>query len=585
MRHHHLLLLTCLLFTTTLNAQVMAPAWVATLGSNGTERGTAIALDDDGHIYLTGSFTNTVDFDPGPAVVNLTSAGGNDIYVAKFTLEGALVWARSMGGPNNDGPLSIALDAQGNVYTTGGFCGTADFDPGPGTFTMTAATTGETDIFVSKLDPDGNFVWAKGVVGGTWWDHGYAITIDPEGNVVVAGRFYFQGGPRDFDPGPGVHLLTAGHEDIFVLKLTNDGDFLWAVNFGTAPHESRAHSVVVDDQGNIYTSGYFRGTVDFDPGPDTANLTSVGTWNVFYHKLDTDGNFVWVRSIPVTTTTYHSEPRGYGRKIILDHQGHLLATGRFSGTIDFDPGPGTAEMTAVGNHDIYVIKFTTDGDLVWARSMGGSGYDEGFGIAAGVEGAIHVVGIFNNTADLDPGPGVYEVVSAGNDEMFVLSLDAAGDLTRAGMMGGTGADQANAVVVDAAGALYVAGWFAATADLDPGPGIQSHTSNGGADAFLVKVIEVDLTNVQELPSLGGLRVHPNPASDRFTLQLDPDLLGRRGVIEIFDASGARMHAEQFSTAIPMWSFELPAEWTDGLYLVVLRSEGQHPKTARIVLQR
>ncbi len=587
MRHKNasLHILSCLLFANTLNAQVLAPEWVATLGSSETERGTAIALDDDGHVYLTGSFTNTVDFDPGPGVANLTSAGGNDIYVAKFTTAGALVWARSMGGSNNDGPLGIALDAQGNVYTTGGFCGTADFDPGPDTFTMTAATTGQTDIFVSKLDPNGNFVWAKGVVGGTWWDHGYGIAIDPTGNVVVAGRFYAQGGPRDFDPGPGEYFLTAGHEDIFVLKLTNDGDFIWAVNFGTSPHENRAHSVVVDDQGNIYTSGYFRGTVDFDPGPNTENLTSVGTWNVFYHKLDADGDFVWVRSIPVTTTSYHSEPRGYGRKIILDQQGHLLATGRFSGTIDFDPGPDTTSMSAVGDHDIYVLKFTTEGDLVWARSMGGNGYDEGFGIAADADGIIHVVGIFQNTADLDPGPGVHEFVSAGNDEMFVLSLDAGGDLLRAGKMGGTGADQANAVAVDGAGALYVAGWFASTADLDPGPGVQNHTSVGGADGFLIKVIEVDPANVHELASSGSLRVHPNPASDNFTLHLDADGIGQRGVVEIFDGSGARVYAEEFNTVIPMWSFELPAEWTDGLYLVVLRAEGQYPKTTRIVLQR
>ena len=169
--------------------------------------------------------------------------------------------------------------------------------------------------------------------------------------------------------------------------------------------------------------------------------------------------------------------------------------------------------------------------------------------------------------------------------MFVLSLDAAGDLMRAGMMGGTGADQANAVVVDDEGALYVAGWFASTADLDPGPGVQSHTSVGGADGFLIKVIEVDPANVHELSSSGSLRVHPNPTSDRFTLHLDTDVMGQRGVIEIFDASGARLHAEALSKAMPMWSFELPSEWTDGLYMVVLRAEGQYPKTARLVLQR
>ena len=580
-------LLVAFLFTAA-QAQDLGTAWLTTMGSTGVDRGTAITVDDNGHVYLAGSFTGTVDFDPGPGVESRTSAGGNDIYVAKLTAAGELVWVSTMGGANSDSPTSIAVDAQGNVYTTGGFCGTADFDPGPGSFTMTAATTGQADIFVSKLDADGNFVWAKGVIGGTWWDQGYGIAIDPAGNVVVAGRFYAQGGPRDFDPGPGTYFLTAGHEDIFVLKLDADGNFIWAVGFGTAPHESRAYSVAVDDDGNIYTTGYFRGAVDFDPDEeDEFIMTSVGTWNIFYHKLDPDGNFVWARSLPISTTTYHTEPRGYGRKIILDQQGHLLATGRFSGTVDFDPGPGTTSLTAAGDHDIYVLKMTTDGDLVWARSMGGSGYDEGFGIGVDADGGVHVVGMFRATADLDPGAEVFEVVSAGGDDMFVLHLDEDGDLVQAGAMGGIGEDQANAVVLDADGEVYIAGWFSNTVDFDPGPVVLNATSKGNMDIFLLKLGEPDRTGIHgpHVPGIGELRVHPNPAGDRITLQPGVDLAGKRYAIAIYDAQGALVHDAMSTVWGPMLSLELPPACGAGPYHVVLYAEGLAPMSARVVVQR
>lgn len=397
-------LLALLLLPSATMAQEMMPEWGIHIGGSGEARSYATALDGAGHVYSAGVFTSTVDFDPGAGVTELTSAGSNDIYVTKLDTNGTLIWARSMGGAYNDGVLGIAVDDAGNVYTTGGFCGTADFDPGAGTFNMTAATTGQSDIYISKLDVNGDFVWAKGIIGGTWWDNGHGIAVDQDGNVLVTGRFYYQGGPRDFDPGPGTFFLTAGHEDIFVLKLDTEGDFLWAVAFGTAPDESRGYSIVLDDAGNSYLTGYFRGRVDFDPGTGTFNMTAAGTWNVFYLKLDMDGAFVWATSLPVTTTTYYNDG-GYGKKIALDNDGNLLATGRYAGTIDFDPGAGVTQLTSSGDFDIYAIKFTNTGELLWARSAGGSGYDEGYGITTDAEGNAQVCGIFKNTAIFDPGVG------------------------------------------------------------------------------------------------------------------------------------------------------------------------------------
>ena len=573
-------------FPVALQAQDLVPSWGGALGSTGSDSGTGIALDNTGHVYTTGSFTGTTDFDPGPGVYNLTSAGTNDIYVTKFDTSGTLIWARTMGGAFSDGATSIVVDDAGNVYTTGGFCGTADFDPGMGTFTLTAATTGQNDIFVSKLDADGNFVWAKGVVGGTWWDAGFGIALDPVGNVVVTGRFYYQGGPRDFDPGPGTFYLTAGHEDIFVLKLDGDGNFIWAVDFGTAPDESRGYSIAVDDAGNILTTGYFRGTVDFDPGPGTFDLTSPGTWSIFYLKLDPDGMLVWAKSLPISTSTYHNEG-GYGGKIAIDADGNLLTTGRYSGTIDLDPGVATVEVTAVGLYDIYVCKYTAAGELVWARSIGGAAHDEGYGITARADGSVMVVGTFRATADLDPGPSALELTSTGGDDAFILNMDGNGDLIRATSFGGTGDDRGYGVVSSANGAIYLTGWFMGTTDLDPGGGTVTAASAGSNDAYVVKLVENNEVGISERSSFDGsaISVFPNPTQGPLSIVADAALFGQRAVVEVFDATGSRVHAEQVNYFAALQPLDLSQDWKEGLFLVLVRVEGQAPRSARLIVAR
>ncbi|MFZ1689383.1 MAG: T9SS type A sorting domain-containing protein [Flavobacteriales bacterium] len=585
MRHSLHALSIVLFIPSAVHAQDLVPEWGGPIGGGGGESGTGIVLDNTGHVYTTGGFNGTMDVDPGPGVTNLTSAGGTDIYVTKFDTSGTLIWARAMGGTGTDGSLALAVDASGNVYTTGGFCGTADFDPGAGISTMTAATTDQYDIFISKLDSNGDFVWAKGIIGGTWWDNAYGIAIDPSSNVVVTGRFYYQGGPRDFDPGPGTFFLTAGHEDIFVLKLDTDGEFIWARDFGTGPDESRGYSIALDAAGNIFTTGYFRGTVDFDPDTSTFNMTSVGTWNVFYNKMDPDGNLVWVKSLPISTTTYHVDG-GYGKKISIDQDGNMLTTGRYSGTIDFDPGVGVTQLTSTGLYDIYVSKYTTNGELVWAKSLGGAEHDEGYGIAAHADGSVLAVGTFQQTADFDPGANALDLVSVGDDDMFILNLDGNGDLLSAASMGGTDIDRAYALASSSTGAIYLNGWFAGATDLDPGSGALNAIAGGSSDAFLIKLVVSDGTGIDGPASFieAGMSIYPNPASERVQIMLEASATGQPGVIEVFDVTGKRVHAEQVTSLSALQQFELSSEWRAGSYLVMVKVEGREPKSARMVIR-
>ncbi len=374
-----------------------------------------IATDSNGNVYTTGSFSRTVDFDLGAGVFNLTSAGGDDIYVSKLDSSGNFVWAKSMGGSNYDYAYGIAVDSNGNVYTTGSFYGTADFDPGAGVFNLTGSGS-----FVSKLDSGGNFVWAKGVNGSD----GTAIALDSSGNVYTTGNFQ---GTVDFDPGAGVFYLTsasAGYYDTFVSKLDSSGNIVWAKSMGGSDYDYGL-GVAVDSSGNVYTSGTYLGTADFDPSAGVFYLTSVGQEDIFVSKLDSSGNIVWAKGMGGMSEEYCYD-------MVIDSSGSVYTTGYFSGTADFDPGTGVFNLTSEGDDDSFVSKLDSSGNFAWAKGMD---FDN-VGIATDSSGNVYTTGGFGGTTDFDLGAGIFNLTSAGNSDIYVSKLDSGGNFVWAKSMGG-----------------------------------------------------------------------------------------------------------------------------------------------------
>ncbi|MCP4438843.1 MAG: T9SS type A sorting domain-containing protein [Aureispira sp.] len=466
------LLITCLCFFTQLaNAQTFE--WAKAIVGNDYEAAEAVAVDATGNVYTTGYYYGTsTDLDPGPGVLNLGDNGGYiSIYVQKLDALGNLIWAKSMGGGTENYGYDIAVDAAGNVYVTGIFQSTVDFDPGPGVFNMTTSGYGN---FTLKLDASGNFVWAKKIGGGN-------LVVDDSGNVYLSGGF---GGTVDFDPGPGTFNMTAIGWDTYICKLNTLGDFQWAKQLGGGSSSGTvAESTILDAAGNIYTVGQFNATADFDPSGAVFNMTPIGGYNGFVSKLDAAGNFVWAKNVGASSV----------KDVKVDASGGVYIAGGFDVTADFDPSGAVVNMTPTGSIDGFVSKLDAAGNFVWAKQLTSSASYSVYVNALALDpmNNVYSTGSFTDMIDLDPGLGTLNFTSTSNDnEIFVLKLDAMGELAWGHhLVGGAYGAKGNDIYVDPMNNIYTVGQFTGIVDFDPSQDSLKLDGASFDDAFIHKMSE------------------------------------------------------------------------------------------------
>lgn len=240
-------------------------------------------------------------------------------------------------------------------------------------------------------------------------------------------------------------------------------------------------AMALDAAGNIYTTGCFQGTVDFDPGLATYNLTSLGEYDIFISKFDNLGNFIWTKAIG-------AEWADQGYSIHVDNAGAIYVTGTFVLTVNFDTSGGTYNLTSSGSNNSFILKLNSDGGLVWARHLQSVSSNGSNGLSVTVDnlGNVYSIGTYNGSTDFDPGTGIFSLSSLGDKDFYISKLDSSGNFLWAKSIGGINADSANSIVVDASGSIYLAGYFSETVDFDPNPGVNNLSSMGSFDIFIAK---------------------------------------------------------------------------------------------------
>jgi gliding motility-associated-like protein len=305
---------------------------------------TASTFED---IVITGSFTRTVDFDPGAGTALQTSAStiGPDIFIGKYDTNGNYLWARRIGSTAQvERGYDVTVDSDGNIYTVGLFQTTVDFDPAPGaanTFNLTSA--GQTDAFIQCMYGDGTFRWAVRI-GGPDADEAVTIDLDDSDHPVIAGT---ASGTIDFDPDPTGTFMMGG--PAFILKLTDLGAFQFAKQFDGA-----ILKVFVDDTDQITFTGVYHNSIDLDPGPDVYKLEAAVDADIFVAQLDFDGSFVWGYNTNASGLEYFTnETSG----VAMDSNGDIYVAGWFNNTIDVDPTNCTSPLTASsGTRETFIQK-------------------------------------------------------------------------------------------------------------------------------------------------------------------------------------------------------------------------------------
>jgi uncharacterized repeat protein (TIGR01451 family) len=433
-------------------AQSPTLSWVKTLDNSSQQYDyTGLLLDSASNVYLGGTFVDAYDADPGPGTTIFPANGNEQLYFEELDSAGNLVWAKAIGGTGNVHTRTMTRDHAGNLIAAGVFNGTIDFDPGAGTFNITAIS--DLDLFVVKLTPIGVFEWARSM-SMTDTIEPTAVSADPAGNVYVAGYIY---GTGDLDPGPGVANFTTNSTfyNSFLLKLDANGQTL---NPGVFPGGgSYLQYMEADSFGNVICMGELTDTVDLAPNASTYNHISYG---VTCFKLRSDGSVAWVRD------TWGFSQMSFD----VGPDGSVNYGGSFNGTIDLDPGLGVVNVSC--NSGFFDNPFAVQLDSAGLYQFGfqlNSPYFFGIGdIDVDGLGYSYYHGQYLDSIDFDPGPGSVLVIDPGT-HYYVLKLDSYGNYVWGGQVGLTTFNDMEIVVgnheeVFLAGNSYVGG------DMDPGPG-------------------------------------------------------------------------------------------------------------------
>jgi hypothetical protein len=344
-------------------------------------------------------------------------------------------------------------------------------------------------VFTAEIDKVLQTLWVN-TWGGQMTDVCLKSCLDNSGNICSTGFFY---GLTDFDPS-GSHYLQQGNEVYpwaYVNKVSPDGEFIWAQTWGGSGEDGIGGlDIQVDSQDNVYVTGRFTGTVDFDPGPGIDERTSgVERFQVFLSKFDANGNFIWCR------TFGDSQYWNRGRiSLVIDSQDNIYVSGDFSENVDFDPGLGIDEHQSNGSDDIFLIKFDSEGNYIWGNTWGGPSADYSRDINYDGSDCIYITGNFKNTVDFDPGPGIDEHTVTGTKDLFLSKINADGNFVWAKTWGGSDSMLEAFQVISNEQNIYIPGYYSESVDFDPGTGVYQCQSLGEWDAFLLCFSETGAFN-------------------------------------------------------------------------------------------
>lgn len=353
------------------------------------DQAISIKSDSKGNNYYTGYFEGVIVFGND----TLVSRGNRDIFVCKIDNQGNYIWASSAGSEQADYGKDLAVNSKGEVFVTGYFFDKAIF----GNSEISAFRN--SDIFVAKLDSLGNWVWATNA-DGSGFDRGNSIVIDNNNNSYISG--YYES-TINFD---AITLNSLGSKDIFVAKLDSVGNWIWAKTAGSTSSDESYNINIDNNYQNLYLSGYFTSTATFG----STNLISAGARDPFIAKISVAGNWDWAKRVGSSNNDEITAS-------FVDNSG-IYVSGFYSKSFSID----TFNLSTPAGRDIWLAKINSNGNWIWVKSLNGLG-DDGIYSITGNSDNILISGAFEQ--NLNSGSKTINASSGRNG--FYSKLDKDGN--------------------------------------------------------------------------------------------------------------------------------------------------------------
>lgn len=442
MRPFYNTLLFFMFGTLSLSGQMPEWAWASGGGGCELDYGTSISLDANRNLYLTGWFNSGSISFGGTTLTNNGPEGTSDIFIAKYNADGDLLWVKNYGGAGDDRSVSIKTNGKGSFALTGWFK-TAALTLG----STTLKNSGGSDILIARFDEEGTVLWAKSA-GGIADDEGSSISCDAADNIYVTGMYE----SASLNLGKAA-LTNVGNHDIFLASYDKSGQLLWAKNIG-GKNDDNGSTVTTDVDGNIYLSGKFRSATVSLGEKTLSNAGKDGNYgDIFMAKYNTSGKLIWVKSLG---GSYYDEVYS----ITTDTKSNVYLTGWFkSDTIVFgcDTLMECTILTrahGVEYGDVFIAKYDTYGEPVWAKRAGGMAKDYGFGITTNAAGDVYLTGIFESNYSAT---GQMKLTNARGNDIFISKYNPDGKVLWAKSIYGSA--MARCITTDVNGDVYFAGVY------------------------------------------------------------------------------------------------------------------------------
>ena len=380
--------------------------WMRTIGGPGEDRAFRIASDKAGNIFLTGSFEHVIRFDEDDPAHTLKSRGKEDIFLAKFTTNGEVLWSVQSGGERSDQGIGLAIDDQGAVYVTGYFEEHAIFGN-----ERTLKSKGQLDAYIAKYHADGTLVWAN-ELGGLKRDIASGVAIHPSGFVYITGVTRGPGPLLDLD-NKRVRGAPHGQDDLFLARYSADG-YLDQLAYAGGRGFDASNAINIDDQGNIYVVGYFEDEASIIDLKGSATSIRGQSFDLFVSKFDTEGKISWTR-------TAGGELWDNAYDIDVDAAGDIYVTGLFRKAADFS-GNQETDIEGIGEANAFIAKYQSSGALAGIKRIEGA-KSEGAGIATSTNGEVYLTGLFLQQAMFEERQ---ETLTSTTFNSFIAKYDALG---------------------------------------------------------------------------------------------------------------------------------------------------------------